>query len=685
MVRDRVFWSKVLVLLCLAAIAGCQTTVEESTGGETKRKRATPPPSEAKAEPAPPKQTAPKASTSPVPGAAEGQPEKSPKVKYNKQLDEQFEAVFEQARKGKWEEAELLASHMYEADPEDASVRRLTEWVTKQRQFRREQAVEDEIRRIDAKNSVFNPTIPSLLKENKDRGLPARKDVRDAVQKLENAPYIPDNFGKTVVKQGELFDFETAPGRMSQVLDKEVSVILDKVTLEDIIFNLGQSAGVNFVADKSLPAFKQTLSLNLANVKLSEFLRYVARNLEVQFQVGEDLIWIVDAKDPKKVQEETRFFRLRRGFVVPAAFGATEITQVRTTTPQNVTTVTETQKIQRFVNDNTPPAPAIENAIKEFFTGSKYYIDFERNVIVARGTREQLEVMAEIVKEFDRPIQQVLIEARFITVTKAAFMQLGVIWETGRQLLATSGGVTPTDYTGMAYQLGDNIGLGLQETFTNILGRSTLSATLTALEQSGESQTLSAPRLTLINNRPGQIHDGKLQYYYEEYQVKQQILERRSTSSFVPAGKPTKLTSGVTLEVLASIGGDGRSILLALKPEVNQDVKLVTFATITDRDDLGRVVSTFDIRLPESRTQSLETRVVVKSGQTVVMGGVMERLQQTYVESVPVLGSIPIIGAAFRRRTEVDKPRYLLVFVTATLISENGDLIIFDETQETRN
>lgn len=105
----------------------------------------------------------------------------------------------------------------------------------------------------------------------------------------------------------------------------------------------------------------------------------------------------------------------------------------------------------------------------------------------------------------------------------------------------------------------------------------------------------------------------------------------------------------------------------------------MTFATVTDRNDAGVVSSTFDIRLPQYRTQTLSTRVVVKSGQTVVMGGVMEHLQSTFVESVPILGNLPIIGAAFRKRTEVDNPRYLLVFVTATLLSESGEFIEFSE------
>ena len=64
----------------------------------------------------------------------------------------------------------------------------------------------------------------------------------------------------------------------------------------------------------------------------------------------------------------------------------------------------------------------------------------------------------------------------------------------------------------------------------------------------------------------------------------------------------------------------------------------------------------------------------------MAMGGVLEREQATYVESVPVLGKIPFIGAAFRRRTELDKPRYLLIFVTASLLSETGEFIEYQET-----
>ena len=605
-----------------------------------------------------------------------------PKVEYNATYDAEIKAVMDLARQDRWEEALVKADALFERDPQSEMLQRLHTWVLQQGQKRREQKLEDDIRKVDAKNSTLNPTIPSLLTEQKDRGLPASKDVRDVVDSIESTPYIPSSYGKTIRRKGPLFELDSTNGPMAQLLEKPVAIHLDNVPLETIIFQLSQSAGINIVADKALPALKQVLSVNLDKVKLGEFLRYVGRNYELQFQVGQDLIWVVDAKDLKRLMEETRFYRLRKGFVLPAQFGATEITK-QTVTAGPTVTVNEAQKFTKFVNDDAPAMPSLEKAITNLFTGSKYMIDYERNLVVARGTPEQLEVLENIIREFDQAIQQVLIEARFVTLSKPAFLQLGVLWETGRAAATTR---NPADFTGLLtdtqiQKLG--VGLGIQYAFTNILDQSTLTATISALEQSGESQTLSAPRLTVINNRPASINDGKVQYYYEEYTVKQTIGQYITASSLVPSGKPTKITSGAELNVMASIAGDGRHIMLALNPSVKTDVQLVDYATIL-QGDITNDNNNLVIKLPQYRTQEMSTRVVIKSGETVVMGGVLERQKSTLVEAVPILGNIPVIGFLFRRRTEVDNPRYLMVFVTATIVTDSGEFLVYDEDKATK-
>jgi type IV pilus assembly protein PilQ len=630
--------------------------------------------------PAPPPPASPAAGQTPAPSTnPPAATAAAPKVEFSQAHDPQIKEILDLAAKEHWEEAQKKADALYAQDPKNPMVERVHAWVSEAGQKHREQALEDRIRDIEAKSSVFSPTLMDLVTEKKDRGLPARKDVRDAVERIENSRYIPETYGKTITQKGPLFDLESTKGRMSRVLEKEVSIHLDNVPLENMIVSLSQSAGVNIVADKSLPALKQSLSVNLEKVKLGEFFRYVSRNYDVQFQVGDELVWVVDAKDPKKLMEETRFFRLRKGFVLPAEFGADDVTR-QAITANNVTTTTETQKFRKFVNDQAPTAPALEKAIKDLFVGSKWMIDYERNLVVARGTEEQLAVMEKIIEEFDRPLQQVLIEARFITISKPAFLSLGVLWENGRPVGSNAVARPPQDFTGLVPSTSiPNLGLGIQQTFTNVLNSDSLTATITALEQTGESQTLSAPRLTVINNRPASISDGKVQYYYEEYQVKSTVQQYYTASSFVPSGKPTKITSGAELNVLASISGDGKSIILALNPRVNTDVQLVRYATLSDYDATGHLQNSFDINLPQYRTQELSTRVVINSGETVVMGGVLERQRSTFVESVPVLGDIPIIGALFRRRTEQDTPRYLLIFVTATIVKESGEFLVYDK------
>jgi type IV pilus assembly protein PilQ len=616
-------------------------------------------------------------------------------VKYSKKYDAEIKEIMDLANKGRWEEAQAKATALHEMAPKSTLVERVYTWVVETGRQRREQELENQIREIDAKNSVFSPTIRSMLTENRDRGLPARKDIRDTVDQIEKAPWIPDSYGKLVHEKGPLFDFESTKGRMIKMLDKEMTIHLDNVPLETMLIHLSTNAGVNIVADKSLPALANRLTVNLDKVKLGDFLRYVGRNYDLQFQVGDELVWVVDGKDPKRLMEETRFYRLRKGFVMPAEFGAPDATKT-TTVAGPVTTTTEVQKFQKFVNDEAPTLPALERAITNLFMGSKYMIDYERNLVVARGTPEQLEVMEKIIKEFDQPIQQVLIEARFVTISKPAFMQLGVLWQTARGG-TNSFNTLPQDFTGLANNqnfpnaispsgsVNPAVGVGIQQVFTNVLGVNDLSATISALEQSGESQTLSAPRLTVINNRPAVISEGQVQYYYEEYTAAATVGQYYTTASILPSGKPTKIVAGATLNVLASISGDGKSILLALNPKVNTQVLLQTYTTVSQYTTSGTPPTTFDIKLPTYTTEELSTRVAVKSGETVVMGGVLERAKSTYVESVPVLGDIPILGALFRRRTELDTPRYLLVFVTATIVKDTGEYLVYEDEQSATN
>ena len=607
------------------------------------------------------------------------------RVEYSAAYDKELESIFRLSEKGKWEEAEAEVGLLLQKHPKDSTLLRIGEWVATQKKLLRQQAIEDRIRTIDAKQTGMNPSIRDIWQDNKNRGLPPRKDIRDALEMIQAEPYVPETFGKKITKRGFLFDARSELGRMSGLLDNTVSIQVDEKTVKEILFGIGGKEGINFIADHGLAPLEQKLTLNLDRVKLGELLGYISRNAGVQFQVGEDLIWVIDGKASKELIEQTRFYRLRHGFMMPAQFGPEETTLVTVKPEKGPTTITETAKYEMFVNDSIMKKPSIEEAIEKFFKGSDHMIDYERNLIVATGTPAQFEVLERIIEEFDRPIQQVLIEARFITISEAAFLDVGFRWA------SSVAGSPSQDQTGIGGgALGSEEGLLTRITFQNvfkensILSNADLSAALTALEQSGESQLLSAPRLTLLNNRPGSINDGEVNYYYEQFTIEETLTERQYSQRLVPLGSPSKITAGVSLEVVASIGGDGQSILLALHPVVNQNVRYVSLKGQTIDEVTEGEQNKLEIFLPQWRTQELATRVVVGSGQSVMMGGVLEREQRTIVESVPILGNLPGIGALFRKRSTIDKPRYLLIFVTATLLDQDGSFVTYEQPGDER-
>src|SRR5215471_2249760 len=92
---------------------------------------------------------------------------KPPPVSFSETYDHQIKEVLSLANDNRWEEAQAKADALVKQDPNNPILTRVQSWVQQQAQQRRAQNLEDQIRSIDARNSVFNPTIPSLLTEQK--------------------------------------------------------------------------------------------------------------------------------------------------------------------------------------------------------------------------------------------------------------------------------------------------------------------------------------------------------------------------------------------------------------------------------------------------------------------------------------------------------------------------------------
>src|SRR5689334_11009521 len=95
-------------------------------------------------------------------------PAPPPKIAYSETHDAEIKEIMELARKDHWEEAQTKATDLFQKDPKNPMVQRVHSWVFQAGQKQREQALENDIRNIDARHSVFSPSIKDLLTEKRD-------------------------------------------------------------------------------------------------------------------------------------------------------------------------------------------------------------------------------------------------------------------------------------------------------------------------------------------------------------------------------------------------------------------------------------------------------------------------------------------------------------------------------------
>jgi general secretion pathway protein D len=205
-----------------------------------------------------------------------------------------------------------------------------------------------------------------------------------------------------------------------------------------------------------------------------------------------------------------------------------------------------------------------------------------------------------------------------------------------------------------------------------VLTHPQFEAVLHALEESKKTKTLSAPKVTTLNNQEAMIKvvDEWIYPTRYEFRIVQQDLNGDgdfedsiggvAETQFlnVPTGFERR-DVGIILRVIPSVGKTKERITLSLVPEVSE--AKADFYTYGDTS------------LPKFTSRNLTTSVVVNSGDTVVLGGFIKESRTKTRTKVPILGDIPILGALFRKDSDSIERKNLLIFVTAKILSPSGE------------
>lgn len=516
---------------------------------------------------------------------------------------------------------------------------------------------------------------------------------------------LPETYQLKRNVKGETTPLRAAPSKMQEALSKNVTVHLENVDLAAFAAQIAQTEGLNIVADSNLAG--SSMTIHAEDTPLVEILEYVGRNLGVTFSVGNNLIWATQSQDQQgTLPLETRVYRLRKGL------GGDELTRPQSGGRQasggqggrgGRSGAASMVPPGMGGNQEEGTGPSMIDVIGRFVPqaeGADILYNPKAHVLVVRNTRENLAQTEDIIAALDLTPPQVLIEARFISASIDNLSELGMDWimdspyavstvRQGTKMQVAAGASS-------AFTAFPNAAQGANFTFQGVLTDPQFRAVVHILESSGKARTLSVPRVTTVNNRPATIRVGEDFRYYEEYDLEeydtvQGTGDNQTTvtrTQLVPVGTPTLEELGIELAATPSVGADLSSINLALIPEISEFVRWEYYEAASDggsnddtddtTDDGTDVVSggTGLLKLPVFRRSRIETELVVRSGETVVMGGLITSTRTKQRSGVPILSRLPFIGQLFRHDSIEEARQNLIIFVTATLISEAGEELI---------
>lgn len=302
-------------------------------------------------------------------------------------------------------------------------------------------------------------------------------------------------------------------------------------------------------------------------------------------------------------------------------------------------------------------------------------VDERTNTLLINDTAENLQNIRRLVQTLDVPIRQVLIESRIVIVNDDLSRDLGVRFgitdveanstdglisvtgsSTGSETIVDSaldnlqntGQVFPVTLPSINNRYAVNLPIG------NPAGRLALAVLdsdyivdleLTALQSEGRGEIISTPRVITANQTEANIEQG-VEIPYQE------------------AASSGATTTQFKKAVLS----------LTVTPQITPDDNIIMDLLVSN-DTVGDVVaSATGGFVPSIDTRRVQTQVLVRDGQTVVLGGIYETERRETVNKVPVLGDIPGVGVLFRSTQKLANKAELLIFVTPRILSEGSSI-----------
>ncbi|MBI5743833.1 MAG: type IV pilus secretin PilQ [Elusimicrobia bacterium] len=460
---------------------------------------------------------------------------------------------------------------------------------------------------------------------------------------LEAAPAKAADMTPPVVSKKSSFT-ASAKNIVDNLPREPITLDYNEADIREVLDMMGAKAGINMIYGEDVAG---TLTISLSKVPFDEAFKTIlnVKGLAAQ-QAGDNILRIAAPAtfmaEQKKAMLQTRVFFLNYARAVDVKI---QVDAVATA---------ESRKANCNADDGN-------------------------NALIVTDTPIGLDATARLIRSLDRVPKQVLIEAKLVEVSLDNSLDYGISWSAyGEQKgnyfgmgdasnKVTMGGSRPGLQTPNSSASGNNpttisppLGAAAGGTGVNLpanvvygafrLGKVASSymfdAVITAAAKKGKAKVLSDPKVATLNNKEANINITT--------QIPYTTTEVSASNPPVSTTKVTYLTTGIVLKVTPTINSDGR-ISMKINPSISQPSPTIVPVA-------GGA--------PGIDTRSADTSVIVRNGETIVIGGLISDTQSEAIFKVPILGDIPILGYLFKKKSMTRTRMELLIFVTPRILED---------------
>lgn len=288
--------------------------------------------------------------------------------------------------------------------------------------------------------------------------------------------------------------------------------------------------------------------------------------------------------------------------------------------------------------------------------GRAVIVSPQAGLVTVRGLPTEIDAVEKFISATETHLhRQVIIEAKIMEVTLSDDYQQGVHWD---EVLGSLGKMDLTFSTGGNIS-GNSISSSIGGATSLSFSGPDFSGVIDLLQTQGNVQVLSSPRITATNNQKAVIKVGEDEYFVTD--VSSTTTTGTSTTT-TPEVELTPFFSGIALDVTPQIDKDG-SVILHVHPSV----------TLTDEQNKTIQLGDEQLILPlaQSSVRESDTIIRAKSGEIVVIGGLIETYKVDQESKTPLFGDIPLVGGLFKSVSATTQKRELVILLKPVVIGQD--------------